>query len=306
MVNVQRLWLLQQLSVLHTISAVASEEGLTRPGVSQHLSLLEREAGIPLLERVGRNVRLTGSARALLDHSQALFDAMESVDSHLDEQRHGVAGEIRLGAFSSVLATLVPPAIRALNLSHPGVRVQILELQPSEAMLGLANRRVDIAVVHDLFLDETPRDLFDHLPFLSDQFYAVMPAGHYLAERESVSLSDLANEPWVVNFAAQSNRAFVMTACRAEGFEPRLVAECTEASTVLSLIGAGLAVTILPGLALEGKPPGVVARPLTAPLVRRIHLAYRRGRGVHPVTKATIEALQASGRDFGRKEIPAP
>lgn len=294
MVSVPRLSLLRQLASLRTISAVAEAEGLTRPAVSQQLAQLEQETGIALLERAGRSVRLTGAGRALLEESRALFAAMESVEAHLNLQRHEVSGEVRISAFSSVAMTLLPEAITTLERAYPSLTVKLSEQEPTEALLALTANRADVAIVDDLNVEEYNSDLFEHQHLLTDELFAVLPETHSLASLSSVDLTTLAGERWAVIASATSFQNYIAAACRAAGFEPRIGAECQHGSTVLKMVHRVGAVAVLPGLSLQGTHEGVAIRPLTTALTRNVHIAVRRGRSDRPAVRAVADALRLS------------
>lgn len=306
MLSIQRLGLLRQLSFLKTISAVAEAEGLTRPAVSQQLAQLEAETGLALLERAGRNVRLTGSARALLDQSRGLFEALEGVEAHLDAQRHGVAGEIRISGFSSVAINLIPGAVAHLREAHPGLQVRMAEQEPNEAYVALAGNKADIAMVDDLMAEEYTSDILDNVPFITDRLYAVLPDGHPLADRADIDLAELAGSRWAMSVGASRFTAYVTNACRTVGFEPNVVSECRQAATVLEMVRAGMGVSVLPGLSLVRLPEGITAVPLTDDLPRHIYIAFRRGRADRPTHRAAIEALFSSARALASSGLVTP
>lgn len=297
MLSIPRLVLLRQLALLKTISAVAEAEGLTRPAVSQQLAQLEAETGLALLERAGRNVKLTGSARSLLAQSRELFEAIEGVEAHLDAQRMGVAGEIRISGFSSVAINLIPGAVRRLRGDYPDLSVRVIEQEPNEAFVALASNRVDIAMVDDLMAEEYTSDVLDHVPFVTDRLYAVLWAGHPLAGDAPISLAQLAGERWAMSVGASRFTAHVTNACRSAGFEPNVVCECRQAATVMHMVRARMGVSVLPGLSLVGRPDGLAVVPLVGNPSRQIFVAFRRGRSERPAHRAAISALFAAAGD---------
>jgi DNA-binding transcriptional LysR family regulator len=294
MLNVQRLRLLDQLSVLGTISAVAEAAGYTRPAVSQQLAQLERELGMVLLEKAGRSVRLTGSAKAILEHSRPLFESLESVESFVATVSGGIAGEVRLAAFSSVTNTLIPHAIQSLSNKYPGLLTRIFEQEPSEAFLDLVANRLDIAIVDDPYPNGYSHKLIQSIPYLTDYYFAVVPESHPLGLRNRIRLADLASERWAISRNASNHNALIIRSCRALGYEPLIVCECSHASTVVEMVRNGIAISVLPGLNLNSIPPGVVVRPLANPLAREISITFRKGRESHPAIRAVVEALRTS------------
>src|SRR5689334_18831146 len=119
MLDVRRLRLLRELSHRGTIAAVAQALVLTPSAVSQQLGVLEREAGVPLLERSGRRVVLTPAAHALVRHTEVVLDRLERAGAELQRARSGLAGPVRLGTFPTAARAIVPAALVALGRRHP-------------------------------------------------------------------------------------------------------------------------------------------------------------------------------------------
>ncbi|MBB5159836.1 LysR family transcriptional regulator [Saccharopolyspora phatthalungensis] len=293
MVSVQRLWLLQQLSSLGTVSAVAEAEHMTRPAVSQQLAKLESETGVPLLQRSGRNVELTGAGRALLEKAQRLFEELELVNIHIEEQRTGAGGEVRIGGFSSALVGLAVPAMEEIQYSLPGVAIRLYEMEPREALTALMNNQIDLAIVHDLFFDNTDKRLVAQQQLYTDRFYVILSRQHRYASQRALALSDLADELWAFNVAAENYFDFVTHALRSAGFEPTLLGHFRQMSTVLHVVAMNLGVTILPGMSLQSLPHGVIAVPVSERLERQAFLAHRRGRGIQPAVSAVADAVRS-------------
>lgn len=299
MVNIQRLWLLQQVANVGTISRVAELEGLTRPAVSQQLAQLERETSLVLLERAGRGVRLTYSAKALLESAAPVFDAISGVEAHLESQREGEIGELRISAFPSVTSSLLPNAIQIMRARFPHLRVNVTELEPSEAFQGIAANRLDVAVVDELAFQSENSHHFEYEPYLVDHLFAVVPEKHRLAARDLIELKDLKYDSWILSSGASRFTQLVIDECHKDGFDPVVSGRCHQVSTMIELVKGGLGVTLLPGLSMQARQEGVAVRPLAVPIVRRIHIVFRRGRRNQGSVSLAIDALHESVGTLG-------
>src|SRR3954452_14076546 len=111
MLDVRRLRLLRDLARLGTISAVAQAHSYTASAVSQQFSVLEREAGISLLERTGRRVTLTAAGQGLVEHAEIVLSALEQASAALVTAGSGLSGPLRIGAFPTAVRTLLPDAL---------------------------------------------------------------------------------------------------------------------------------------------------------------------------------------------------
>src|ERR687895_2708224 len=138
MLELRRLRLLRELSERGTIAAVADALQFTPSAVSQQLALLEREAGVPLLERAGRGVRLTDAALMLVEHADALLQRAALAEADLAAAAGTVAGRGRIAAFQSVMLLIALPAIEGLATEARRLRCEVVESEPEESLPALA------------------------------------------------------------------------------------------------------------------------------------------------------------------------
>src|SRR5436190_19226313 len=186
MLDLRRLRLLRELSERGTIAAVADALQFTPSAVSQQLAMLEREAGVPLLERAGRGVRLTDAALMLVEHAEALLERNAIAEADLAAAAGTVAGRGRIAAFQSVMLHLAIPATQALARDAPRLRCELIEAEPEDALPALALGDIDLVI----------GDEWQHQPWrlpaglerdelLRDPVHVVLPARHKVARRHS-------------------------------------------------------------------------------------------------------------------------
>jgi DNA-binding transcriptional LysR family regulator len=292
MLDVRRLRLLRELSHRGTIAAVAEALVLTPSAVSQQLGVLEREAGVPLLERSGRRVVLTPVARALVGHTEVVLDRLERAGAELVRARQGLAGPVRLGTFPTAARAIVPAALVALAARHPGLEPMLSEIDPARLPDALRAGDLDLALTHD----------YDFVPTAADPGVAVVPlcveAVYLAAHRDLVGDPDGAGlarwraEPWITALPGTLCELMAVRACQAGGFTPRVRHRVDEFATVLALVAAGQGVALVPRLGLVGVPPEVALQRL--PIRRRTGVAHRAGAGRHPAVAAVTEALRSA------------
>src|SRR3954471_24676653 len=134
MLELRRLRLLRELHERGTIAAVADALQFTPSAVSQQLATLEREAGLKLLERAGRGVRLTDAALVRVGHAQELLDRAGRAEADLAAASGVIAGRARIGGFQSVMLNLAIPAMRELEREVPRLRCELVEIEPEDAL----------------------------------------------------------------------------------------------------------------------------------------------------------------------------
>ena len=293
MLDVRRLQLLQSVVSSGSVTAAAAHLGYTPSAVSQQIAALERQAGIPLLERHGRGVRPTAAGRLLTEHAAALGRQLSAAETALADLKAGRTGRVSLRYFPTAGATLVAPAVAALRRTHPTVQVALhLDEQST-----VDNEPVDIALVAGPLHEPAPApDGTRLVHLLDDPYRAVLPAGHPLAARRSLDLTDLASEPWITNeWPAGPCLDTLLAACAAAGFTPDLAVHGDDHQTVQGFVAAGLGISLIPRLVLTTRHPGTVTRPVRRPEpARAIHAAVRDSSLALPPVRALLDALHAA------------
>jgi DNA-binding transcriptional LysR family regulator len=298
MLDLHRLRLLHELHERGTIAAVAEALRFTPSAVSQQLAVLQREAGVPLLERAGRGVRLTDAALVLVAHAAALLERADLAEAELAAASGTVAGRGRIASFQSVGVHLAVPAMQALAREAPGLRCEYVEAEPEWALPALALGDVDLVIA----------DEWEHLPLarpdgltrediLRDPVEVVLPEDHPVLGRHdgAVPLAELEGEEWTAGHPGTPWQTMVERTCRRlGGFEPDLRHRTNDAVLSLALVAGGRAVTLLPALVDPGGQPGIAVRPIAEGSVNRnILMATRAADAGRPSVQALREAIRA-------------
>ncbi len=292
MFEVRRLRLLRDLDRLGTIASVAAAHSYTPSAVSQQLTVLEREAGVPLLERRGRGVMLTSPGRILVQHAEEILAALERADAAVATARTGLAGTLRVGAFPTAVRTLLTGALVSLGTDHPGLDLMVTELDPVAVPDALRERRIDAALVHDYdVVPAGPDPAVETVPLLDETvFLATVDRGG--PDVIPCGLRDVRDADWITGSPGTLCHAVALHACRAAGFTAEVRHVADDFVTVLALVASGQGVALVPQLAVPERPAGVRLVPLD--IRRRTMVAYRRGSGGHPAVAAFTHAVRAS------------
>src|SRR3954447_2885609 len=310
MLDLRRLRLLRELAARGTIGAVASSLSYSPSAVSQQLAQLEREAGVPLLERVGRNVRLTAAAQALVTHADALFARMEEAEAELEATAELLTGTLRVAAIQSAGLYLLAPSLRRLSAEHPALRVEMTDAEPEASLPALALGSLDLVLADQYpFVPMPPDERLEIEPLLEERFHLMLPAEHPLvASGEAVPLRALKDEPWAIGKPDSHYAELVVRACRGiGGFEPDVRHRSNDLLMLLTLVANGQAVTLLPDLVRPDREPSAVAREIAEePLTRTVFGAIRRGSARRPALTALLAALRETAAGLRSAATPAP
>ena len=292
MLSPRRLRLLHELSRRGTIAAVADSLQFTPSTVSQQLSTLEHEVGVPLLERGPRSVRLTEAGAALAAQAGEILEALSA--ARADAQAVGGLdrGTLAIASFPSAGATLLTAALARLASGHPGLQARVVEAEPDEGLKRLRDGTVDLALVYEY--EPTPLAV-EHdvvlVHLVDDPMLVCLPSA-LMPQSGSLALAALAGRRFVAGRVDSACAAFARTACRDAGFEPQIAYETDDIGFTCALVEAGLAVALMPSLLLSTaarRPPTTNTEPPLPP--RRIYLAYRRSATALPTVRAGREAL---------------
>lgn len=300
MLDVRRLEVLKAVVDTGSVTGGAAVLGYTPSAVSQALAALEREAKTPLFERVGRGIRPTQAGVLLAERADALMAHLRDTEVALDALRSGQAGRVRLAAFATAGAALVPRALAQFTQDHPGIDIDVTMVETDEALRGLRAGHMDVAVVatHEKVAD-LKRDLLYSL-LVQDPYRLVLPRSHTAASSRTVELTSLRDDAWISTASARCNCLETVTsACARAGFTPRFALEADEFATTVGFVAAGLGVAMVPMLALTAVPDNVrVCRLRGDEPVRFVYSVTRKGGSHPPAVAALQDALRTSAGSF--------
>jgi DNA-binding transcriptional LysR family regulator len=250
MIDFGRLRVLVAVAREGSITAAAEALHYAQPSVSHQIAKLEAEVGMPLLQRMGRGIRLTEAGRLLAERAEHILAQLESVSAELDEMVGLRTGHVRLAAFPSALATIVPAAAARIAAEYPGVKLSLTEAEPPEALSALRNNDVDVALIFEH--GDPPRsDRRDITltPLIEEPLYVVTPvvrSRSWPGPREE--LATYSDDRWIAG--CERCREHLAVACDQAGFTPTVDFETDDYVAVQALVAAGLGVSLLPALTL--------------------------------------------------------
>lgn len=318
--SLNRLRMLRELSRCGTITEAAATLHYTPSAVSQQLAALEREVCVPLLEQVGRRVRLTEIGRVLAQHAEEILAAEEHARIALEQARETLTADLTVGVLATLAGTLVPPTLATLAQRHPGVRVKTREVVPEETQPAVRDGDLDLAFVLDYPAapgSGTRDSALGSTLIGVEQLHLVAPHGglstpanprgpaerppptaavpRHPGEDRTVSgapveLADLAECPWVASGTDTEFGRALWSVCRTAGFTPRIAHQIDEQATAMEMVAAGLGVTLVAELALPLRPAGVDVFPFRDPIRRRITVIRRTSTRDRPSEQAFVRA----------------
>lgn len=291
MLDVRRLRLLRELALRGTLGDVAAALHQSPSSVSQQLSLLEREVGVPLLIKAGRRVRLTPQAEILVEHAAAVLERLELAESDLAASLEEAAGSVRIAVFQSAALAFMPEALDALAQDHPRLRVSMTQREPESALHETWARDFDLVIAEQYPGHAAPHHPeLDRVELTRDAIRLAVPrVGPWAGLRR---IEDAADVPWVMEPRGVASRHHAEQACRVAGFEPDVRYETADLQAHVRLVENGNAVALLPDLLWLRHEPPVALHPLPGDPQRTVFTAARRGSAASPGLRACRDALE--------------
>jgi DNA-binding transcriptional LysR family regulator len=293
MLDVKRMRILKEVADRGSFSAAAEALSYTQSAVSQQIAALEREAGAQLVTRGSRGIRLTEAGEALGRHADAILTRLADAEAELEAIAGLRGGRLRLAAFPTVGATLVPLAIATFRERHPDVELTVKQLEPEDSLPMLKMGELDIALTIEPNTSGDD-DGLESTFLLDDPMFVVLPLNHTLAHKSRVRLKDLKEESWIGTTDSCSCGTLVRNHCiRSGGFEPQITFESDDYLAIQGLVAAGVGVAMIPTLALTAVREDIIIRELgnEAP-VRKIAAATLPGAQRSPAARAMLDVLK--------------
>jgi LysR family carnitine catabolism transcriptional activator len=277
-----------------SFSAAARELTMTQPAFSQLVRELESSLRVKLFERTTRRIELTDAGRRFLAMIRRPLDDLDDAYRIAREMAAGTRGRIAFSSLPSVAFGLVTMALARFKALHPGITVRLIEDQDFNIAEKVLHREVDFGIG----TLKTPHEELAFRELLPDELQAVYPARHPLAAKRRITWRDLAAGPLVLLPRQSSVRALVEQGCAAAGVAREPDYEVANMVTALSMVRAGLGVTVMPHMVLaELNMKGLAAGCIHDPRpVRSIGIVTRRDRPLSPAAAAYVELLFATAR----------
>ncbi|MGO4604084.1 LysR substrate-binding domain-containing protein [Terrabacter sp. 2YAF2] len=290
--DLRRLRLLREVSRLGSLTAAAAEMSFTTSAVSQQVTKLEREMGVALLERHPRGAVLTEAGRALLRYADDIDRIIEAARAEMDEFAGLRRGQLRVGTFPTVGASLMPEVVLAFRARHPEVAVTVVSARRAGLIDRLKRRDIELTLLWDYPWQRIKDEELATVTLMSDPTLLLLPREHELAHARAARVEDLRDQQWIVR-DEHPVADVLRRLCQAAGFEPSVAFAANDYQETQGMVAAGIGIALAPQLALSALRPDVVAVPLESSPSRRILLAQLAGRHLSPSAQQATEVFRS-------------
>ncbi len=245
--NLHQLRIFRAVAEYRSFSRAAAELYLSQPGVSQQVKALERSIGLPLLEKVGRRIRLTEAGSELLKYSERIFALLDETRLVLEELSGARRGTVEIAASTTAGIYIVPAALGAFHQRNPGVKLTLDVVNRFNVQERLLNDEVDVAVMG---LIEDAHDL-DVAEFVPNELVVIAPPDHRLATQRGIPWRELDGEVLLLREAGSGTRTDVERIIAEQAVPLYVGMELRSSGAIKQAVTAGLGISIMPLSALE-------------------------------------------------------
>lgn len=225
------------------VSEAALHLHIAQSAISRQIANLEAELGVQLFDRTGRNVKLTPIGKTFLDYTKVAMKAIEHAKKQVDEYIDPERGSIKIGFPTSLASNILPTVLTAFKKKHPKIAFQLRQGSYSFLIESVKNREIDVAFLGPVPSDDP--DIKGDILFY-EELYALVPKDHPLANRKSIYLTELKNDPFVLFPKGYMFEKLAIDGCKQAGFEPHVTSEGEDLDAIKGLVAAGMGITLLP------------------------------------------------------------
>ncbi len=275
-----------KVAELGNITRAAEELSYTQSGVSHAVRSLEQECGTPLLSRGKTGVSLTQNGQLLLPRIQALVNQKRALEQAIQQVNHVVAGTLRVGTFTSVSTQWLPSMISRFQKLYPQVTFQIFAGGYGEIAQRIARGQVDCGFLPSIACD----DSLTFSPLKRDQMMVVLPKGHPLAEKDEVTVQEVAREDLVMPLRG-SEQDIRAALADAHG-QLKVRYALNDDFSAMAMVEHGFGVSVMPRLILRNSAFDVEVRPLSPASYRTIGIATLEPEGLTAVAATFVGFLK--------------
>jgi DNA-binding transcriptional LysR family regulator len=269
---------------------------ISQPALSFDIRKFEERLGVQLLARTNKMVALTNAGQVLLDEARKLLQQAAEVERMTQRSAHGLAGRLRIGFVNSMLYRGLPRAVERFEADHPAVEIILREMNTSEQVHAIARMQIDLGCA---YWGNFPAEVVS-APIFSEPFVCCLPAGHALAHRKRIDLAALAQEPFILfpRTVSPHYHDLITALCVDAGFSPVIRHEARLWQTVVTMVGFGMGVALVPKTMQHAGDARVSFVPLAGSGKKESPvLSLRRVGDAEPMTTRFLEVLQEAVRE---------
>jgi len=273
MINFNQLRIFYHAAKYQNCTVAAQKLFITQPAVTAQLKAFEEACKLKLFKKRGRKIFLTDEGRTLYEYASKVFEYEKELENVIEDMRELKRGLLRLGTTKTYAKSYMPSLVARFRQSYPHIRIYLDEgssLQMANSLLDFQNEIVIVAKIEE-------NDQINFVPFCREQIVALLPPEHYLSQRKSVTMAELAEEPIVMKEGGSGTRKAVSDAFVNKCLTPNILMETNNTDFIKQIVGRGDGISFLVSSAVstELKEGRLVSIPIEdGQLFADVNIAY--------------------------------
>jgi DNA-binding transcriptional LysR family regulator len=288
---------LRQLSYLVALAdegsftRAAQRANVAQSALSRQIQKLERELGVPLVDRTSRRMSLTPAGQEVVDTARRTLAGLDELRASLQQTVTLLRGHVVLGLTQTPGPVDIPRLLAAFHRAHPGVELVVREALSLSLAEQLRADQLDLALISGIRVAD--RRGLETVSLATEELRVLLPANHRLAARRSIRIADLRDERFLSFPAGATIRRSVTAAAKEAGYTPRVAFEISDVARTAALVAQGLGVAVIPASDAQRVEPDTPTVALHRPSLRHeVLLAWRAGRTLSPAAQALHAAVR--------------
>ena len=230
-----------------SFSAAALELGYSQPTISHIVGDMEKEYGFPLLIRSRDGVFPTKDAESLVPFMRRIVEYEDNLDEYVGKISGIEKGKLRIGCYSSIAICILPKVMEVFMNEHPGIDVELLVGIHSELESWITEGRTDLVIMAPPVPDN-----YEYIHLISDPIKALLPPGHDLSKKDSVTAEDISQYPFIMPVAG--GQEDVSQVFHKKGAKPIVRFRVNNDNALFAMVSSGLGVSVMSELPVISRP----------------------------------------------------
>jgi DNA-binding transcriptional LysR family regulator len=263
---------------------------VSQPSISKMIKSLEEELKITLLDRSERKIELTDAGVIVYEQALKILQSVEDVYASVNELVQVKKGTVKLGLMPTTGVLLFPNVLAGFKKEYPQIDIQMVEYNAKQLKLKVEQGDIDLGIT----VKPVNSELFETIPLLSEELVVLVDSEHWLVKRESVRLSDLKNESFILLTEDYALHDVVTQACMQSGFEPTVAYKSSLWDLIGEMVATKLGISLIPrSMVSRFNNKSVHAISISNPLIEwELVLIYKKNKYLSYAARTFIEYIQ--------------
>jgi len=277
----------QTLAREQHVTRAAQILSITQPALSRSIARLESQIGTPLFDRQGRTIKLNKYGELLLKRVDIILKEFEEGKNEIQSLLDPDKGEISLGFLHTLGTAIVPKIIGAFKDKYPQVRFHLKQNHSNWLLDNLQSGDLDLCLLSSFPLESN----LAWTPLWQEELYLFFPKNHPLANQESITLEEVAEEPFILMEEGYALRVTIDSIFDQVGIQPNIMFEGEEVTTIAGFVGAGMGISILPDVKSLDQMKIAKVRISSPKCERTIGIASMEGKFLSPIAEKFMQHI---------------